>query len=280
MGTILIALTGGVLIFDQRLGGWYPFLFALVMILAALACFELRELIEAALRPPAWLSLMSVIGLIAINWIRPLGEEFGKSADPWHGIVGLMAGIVVAAFLWEMAVFRKPGASIQRIAMVVWMAGYLGLLPCFLIQLRWRTPEPTEGGSHLGSIALALAIFVPKFCDSGAYFTGRLLGKHPLAPILSPKKTWEGAVGGIAAAVATTIGINRLGPVLHGLAREAGFGLTVGFAAMLGDLAESLIKRDTGCKDSSQVIPGFGGVLDIIDSILFAAPVAFCWLAP
>jgi phosphatidate cytidylyltransferase len=279
MGAILIALTVGVLILDQWLGSWYPFLFVTVMTLAVLGCIELRELLDAALRPPFWLSFLSVIGLVAINWIRPIGELFGKSTDPWHGIVGLLAGIILAAFLWEMAVFRKPGASIPRMATVVWMAGYLGLLPCFLIQLRWRTAGSTEGVTHQGSVALALAIFVPKCCDTGAYFTGRLIGKHAMAPVLSPKKTWEGAAGGLIAAVAAGIGINRFGPILHGIGTEVAFGLTVGIAAMLGDLAESLIKRDSGRKDASQAVPGFGGVLDIIDSILFASPVAYCWLA-
>jgi phosphatidate cytidylyltransferase len=280
MGAILIALTIGVLILDQWLGGWYPFLFVLVVTLAALGCFELRQLLDASIRPPTWLICASVIGLVATNWIRPIGDQLGKSTDPWHLIVGLMAGIVMAAFLWEMATFHGPGRSIQRIATTIWMACYLGLLPCFLIQLRWQTPGPTAGESRLGSVALALAVFVPKMCDTGAYFTGRLIGKHRMAPTLSPKKTWEGAVGGLTAAVATSIAINRFGPVLNGIGNEAAFGLTVGIAAMLGDLAESLIKRDTGNKDASQAVPGFGGVLDIIDSILFAAPVAFCWLAP
>jgi phosphatidate cytidylyltransferase len=279
MGAILIALTVGVLIVDQWLSGWYPFLFLTVVTLAALACFELRELLEPALRPPAWLCFLSVIGLIGINWIRPIGDLFGKSTDPWHAIAGLMVGILLAAFLWEMAVYRKPGTSIQRIAIAMWMASYLGLLPCFLIQLRWRISASAEVEARMGSVALALAIFVPKCCDTGAYFTGRLLGKHPLAPILSPKKTWEGAVGGLVVSAVATVGINRFGPVLSGIGTEVAFALTVGIAAMLGDLAESLIKRDCGRKDSSQVVPGFGGVLDIIDSILFASPIAFCWLA-
>jgi len=106
-----------------------------------------------------------------------------------------------------------------------------------------------------------------------------LIGRHRLAPILSPKKTWEGAVGGLVAAVVAAVGINRFYPVLSGIGREVGFGLTVGLAAMFGDLAESLIKRDCGRKDASQVVPGFGGVLDILDSIIFAAPVAYCWLS-
>src|SRR6516165_1582191 len=112
MGALLIALTLGVLVVDQWLSGWYPFLFVTVVTLAALACYELRGLMNAAPRPPAWLCYSSVIGLVAINWIRPLGELFGRSTDPWHGIVGLLAGIVLAAFLWEMAIYRSSGGTI------------------------------------------------------------------------------------------------------------------------------------------------------------------------
>jgi phosphatidate cytidylyltransferase len=277
MGAVLIALTIGVLVVDQWAAPWCPFLFLLVMTLAALACFELRGLLDVASRPPSWLCFASVLGMVAVNWVRPLAEELGRSPDPWPWITGLLAGILLAAFLWEMAAFKNPEGSVQRIAVAMWMAGYLGLLPCFLIQLRWR-PASTSGGD-LGIVALALAIFVPKCADTGAYFTGRLIGKHRLAPILSPKKTWEGAGGGLVAAVAAAIGIDRFNPVLGGIGAEVGFGLTVGIASMFGDLAESLIKRDSGRKDASQVVPGFGGVLDILDSIIFAAPVAYCWLS-
>jgi phosphatidate cytidylyltransferase len=277
MGAALIALTVGVLIVDQWLAPWYPFLFILVMSLAGLACFELRGLLDAAGRPPVWLCFASVHGLVAVNWARPVAEWLGRNPDPWPWIAGLLATTLMAAFLWEMSVFQNPGGAVNRIGIALWVAGYLGLLPCFLIQLRWRSPSASGGDP--GIVALALAVFVPKCTDTGAYFTGRLIGKHRLAPTLSPKKTWEGAVGGSIAGVAAAIGINRLGPVLSGIVAEVGFGITVGLAAMLGDLAESLIKRDCGRKDASQVVPGFGGVLDILDSILFAAPVAFCWLA-
>jgi phosphatidate cytidylyltransferase len=83
----------------------------------------------------------------------------------------------------------------------------------------------------------------------------------------------------LAIAVAAAIGINRFGPALSGgLWAEVGFGITVGAAGMLGDLAESLVKRDSQQKDASQIMPGFGGVLDVVDSIVFAAPVSYCWL--
>src|SRR5262249_6961254 len=112
-------------------------------------------------------------------------------------------------------------------------------------------------------------------------FVGRLLGRHKMTPVLSPKKTWQGAAGHVVAAVLATIGINRLAPTqaLHGgWFTEIGFGVTVGVAGMLGELAESLIKRDCQQKDASQIMPGFGGVLDVVDSIIFAAPVAYWWL--
>ena len=90
--------------------------------------------------------------------------------------------------------------SVTRIALTLFIAAYLGLLPSFLAQLRWLTGRAGRGHSR-GTLALALAIFVPKCCDIGAYFTGRLLGRHRMTPVLSPKKTWEGFAGGLAAAV-------------------------------------------------------------------------------
>src|SRR5437867_11660412 len=100
-----------------------------------------------------------------------------------------------------------------------------------------------------------------------------------MAPVLSPKKAWEGAAGGLAAATLTALGVQWYHPVIPGgwLGATA-FGLTVGLAGMLGDLAESLVKRDCGSKDAGQALPEFGGVLDIVDAILFAAPVAYWWL--
>jgi phosphatidate cytidylyltransferase len=130
-------------------------------------------------------------------------------------------------------------------------------------------------------------ILVVKLGDIGAYTLGRLFGRHKMAPVLSPGKTWEGALGAVLAAC--------LGGWLSGfwlvpaMTTATGtvetwrwlvYGVLVGVFGLLGDLAESLIKRDVGRKDSSTWMPGFGGVLDILDSILFAAPVAYlCWVS-
>jgi phosphatidate cytidylyltransferase len=280
IGATLIALTVGVLVLDRELAPWYPFLFTLVLLLTLVGCYELLHLLPAAGRPAAWLCVVAVVGLVAANWVpivqTRLGGEWVLDPDAWHWIIAVFAAVVLGAFLVEMATFREPGTSVTRIALTVWVVAYLGLLPDFLVQLRWldrgqATPRTTT--------ALALAIFVPKVCDMGAYFTGRFLGRHHMTPTLSPKKTWEGAAGGLAASVLAAIGLDRLGPALEGgVMSEAGLGLALGVAGMLGDLAESLIKRDCRQKDASQVVPGFGGVLDVVDSIVFAAPVAYWWL--
>src|SRR5262249_10633923 len=102
--------------------------------------------------------------------------------------------------------------------------------------------------------------------------------RHPMAPVLSPKKTWEGAAGGLALATAAAVFINSFGPVLRSWWAAAAVGLVLGVAGMLGDLAESLIKRACPKKDASQGMHGFGGVLDVVDAIVFAAPLAYCLL--
>src|SRR5207245_6780864 len=134
-------------------------------------------------------------------------------------VASVLALLVLAAFLVEMATFKAPGESIKRIGLTIGMTAYLGLFGSFLAQLRWL-PD-LDGDSTSGkraTVALAAAIFVPKCCDIGAYFTGRFLGRHPMAPALSPKKTWEGAAGGLAAALVAAIHSESLSgvPLLAG----------------------------------------------------------------
>jgi phosphatidate cytidylyltransferase len=183
------------------------------------------------------------------------------------------AALVLVTFLVEMATFEGPGGVVERISLTLWVVAYLGILPSFLVNLQLGR---TDG---LGTVALALAIFVPKGCDIGAYFTGRLIGRHHMTPVLSPKKTWEGAVGGLLAAILVAFALDRLGPIIPwGAAGTVLFGITVGAAGMLGDLAESMVKRDCRRKDASHIVPGFGGVLDVVDAIVFAAPISYLWL--
>lgn len=281
MGAVLIGLVIGVLVVDQYFAPWYPFLFVLVLLASVLGCAELLALLGPERQPSPWFCYPAVIALVVANW--PSHVLKGLGSDPWDWILGAFVCVVLAAFLVEMADFDQPGKSLARMSLAIWLVAYIGLLPCFLTQLRWR------GSFTHSSLAIALAIFVPKMCDTGAYFSGRLFGKHPMAPVLSPKKTWEGAAGGLTLAVLTAIAIDRLvsrlvidsvsARVFLDIVSAIGFGVIVGIVGILGDMAESLIKRDVQQKDASQVLPGFGGVLDVVDSIIFAAPIAYFWLA-
>jgi phosphatidate cytidylyltransferase len=289
MGALLIALVVCVLLFDP--GPWYPFLLLLMVFLAVVGSLELDDLLGTAHGLPKGLSGVFVLLVLLANWPAHLWPaHFGP--NPWTVVVTAFTAVVLIAFLVEMARFRPAaqfaegstmgsGGVVIRLALLVWMTAYLGLLPSFLAQLRWPISPEANGPSAYNPVAaLTLAIFVPKCCDIGAYFTGRLLGRHPMSPVLSPKKTWEGLAGGLLLSAGVAVAINRLlsGPVLPGDVSAAGFGVVVGGIGALGDLGESLIKRDCRRKDASQVVPGFGGVLDVVDSIVFAAPVAYCWL--
>jgi phosphatidate cytidylyltransferase len=271
MGAILIALAVGMLALDQRLAPWYPFLFVFQLGLALMAAIEMIVLLGPNRRPQVVVALLGVAALAIANWVVHLGNGVEHA---WLGLLGCFTGLLMAVFLWEMLWFVAPGRSMERMGLTWLVLGYLGLLPCFFAQLRWLYPAGHPGGTA----ALALAIFVPKGCDIGAYFTGRLIGRRRMTPILSPKKTWEGAIGGLVFAALIAVVLDRYGPapVLGScLSCAIVFGVLVGAAGMLGDLAESLIKRDCQQKDASQVMPGFGGVLDVVDAVIFAAPVVY-----
>jgi phosphatidate cytidylyltransferase len=297
VGTIMAALAACMLIADLYLAPVYPFLLLVILLLALGACSELHRLLQfLPNRPPFWLCTGGVFVVLLANWpVHILDYYLGGSGqaklqfglDPWQFVTFAFAAVAMTAFVAEMPRYRDSSGALPRIALATWLVAYLGLLPSFLIQMRW--PPPQYG-------ALSMAIFVPKCGDVAAYFTGRFLGRHHMMPTLSPKKTWEGFAGGLAGAVVVALILNhfylkdlldgnllssfRIGEtVLHGGDWAAlGFGLTVGLAGVLGDLAESLIKRDCRRKDAADTVPGFGGVLDVIDSILFAAPVAYLWL--
>ena len=273
MGAILIGLTIGMLVGDQHFAPWFPFLFLFQFALSVVACHELVNLLGPQRAPHKIVCYLGVVIFVLSNW---LANDPNRPESHWALVLAIVTGFLLLVFLYEMAVFTEPGRSVERMALTWLIVGYLGLLPCFFAQIRWLTDD-----HQANSVRLALAAFVPKCCDIGAYFTGKLLGRHKMTPVLSPKKTWEGAVGGLTAGALAAVAIDQLGPtaVLQKDYRwEVGFGISVGLAGMLGDLAESLLKRDCQTKDASTAVPGFGGVLDVVDAIIYSAPVSYLWL--
>lgn len=270
VGTLLAAAAAGILVADRWLAPWFPCLFACLMFTGVVATRELVRLFPAAMRPSELLAVGGTCLILASNFA---GAAL-PSADSGSRLIGVVVAVFLIAFLVEMRQFREPGNIVPRLALTTFAFVYLGVLGSFFAQLRWLgDPERT-------SLLLALTIFVPKAGDIGAFFTGTFLGRHKMTPTLSPKKTWEGFAGGMLAAMGMSTGLSFLGDAFrHGILEAAAFGLVIGVAGVLGDLAESLIKRDAQIKDASASIPGFGGLLDVIDSVLFAAPVAYFWFS-
>lgn len=150
----------------------------------------------------------------------------------------------------------------------------------FVTKIVYMIPRDA-GGDVTGHWYVLFLVLVTKFSDMGAYLTGSLIGKHPLVPHISPKKTWEGFFGALVFSIGGGCAlVALLGNKLAYLdyRHAAVLGLILGFSAVVGDLAESLIKRSCGVKDSGRFLPGIGGALDLIDSILFTAPMMFFYL--
>jgi phosphatidate cytidylyltransferase len=301
VGTALILWGLAVLFPDARFAPWYPILFVFAVTITLVLARELQQLLPEAIRPRTGILSVCMLLLVISNWSAPIGLP--GSSWVWVGTAAVCTLFVI--FLSEAWYYREPGAVTQRIALTFLSIVYIGVFSSFLIQMRWGlafsvrhiTPDLRE--TDLGIIALLLTIFVPKCCDIGAYFTGRLIGRHQMAPVLSPKKTWEGAIGGLILAGLTSVLIThgiagwlsldsaehpefplRLNQIagMPGWLWSLIFGLVIGIVGMLGDLMESLIKRDLERKDAGATIPGFGGLLDVFDSILFSAPASYFFL--
>lgn len=165
--------------------------------------------------------------------------------------------------------FKMHQDAIASIATTLFGFVYITLPLSFLIDLNFAKID--------SSIWIIYLIVVTKITDTSAYIAGKTCGKHFFAPVLSPKKTWEGAIAGLLGAGITSTLILQSLSSSFSLLESALLGLTIGFFAQIGDLAESLLKRDANVKDSNK-LPGFGGFLDIVDSLIFTTPLLFFWL--
>lgn len=235
-------------------GQWFAFLVAVV---AALCAGELVWMFERRIPPTGWLGVLGAAAFPIASWVWTDG---GKPFQDWSGVAGAGAvvGVLAVAMLQRGEIAQAPRSA--GLAALAW--GYAGLLPAAVVALRGRA----------GWQWVVLLFVVTWANDTLAYFTGRFLGKRPLAPRISPKKTWEGFWGGAAGSVTGAIVVKAL--FLPGLSLRAAVIVGAGAAVLgpLGDLAESMLKRAAGVKDSSRLVPGHGGLLDRIDAILFVAP--------
>lgn len=248
-----------------------PFLQLLIVVIAALAAHEAFALLQKAgyLNEPL---LGTAIALVAIVGAWLFADRSGVPA------LMVALGVVIAA----IAAFLRPDpfAGLQSWVATTFGAIYIGLLGFLVLIIETAGPlpagAPLAGVLDGGRIWLIIAVLAVWSFDSGAYLVGRRFGKTHFIPHLSPGKTLEGVAGGIVAATlvsALTLflaGQNPLGALI--------LGPLISIVAQAGDLAESMLKRAAGVKDSGALIPGHGGMLDRVDSIIFAAPAAYFYI--
>jgi phosphatidate cytidylyltransferase len=288
LGIVIVAVLVGLCWLDHKSPLPGMCLFPLLAVGLWMATGEVLDLAQAGgIRPIRWTVYCSNLLVISVAWGSSLyfvgrtpemsgyfSDNYPASTSNWI-LMALAAGVVLV-FLAEMRRYERPGGITVNVAAAVFAVVYLGVLLTFLIQLRMSW----------GIAGLASVVLVTKMGDIGAYTVGRLFGRNKMAPGLSPGKTIEGAIGAVAFSVGVSaITFVWLVPAMNADASPtswwgwAMFGVAVCISGMVGDLAESLIKRDVDQKDSSSWVPGFGGVLDILDSLLLASPVAYAFWA-
>lgn len=239
---------------------WFAF-GAAVAVLFALHEFYGMVSASGKGKPAVWLGL--ALALLFI--FQPL-----SSRSDYVDI--LITASVVLPLLWVMLRKNRDGACTSW-AFTLAGVMYLGWLASRYVALM-ELPQ--------GRDWVILALFPTFACDTSAYFVGRALGRHKMAPGISPGKTWEGAVGGLIGAVAVGLGVAWLFKLPIGVLQTFGLSLAIALFAQVGDLVESLFKRNMGAKDSGKALPGHGGMLDRIDSVVFAGLVVYyyvIWLA-
>lgn len=250
-------------------GGW-----PLAAALALLGVIGAREIYDLARRQR--IDPLDGAGLAAAAAI-PLATYWAKGSETRWAEPALFAGALWVLVVLALATrLRGPqGRPLPAVAVTVFGALYASALPAFLIVMRHGANAGVRSWPLAALVMFPLAL--TWICDTAAMAAGTTLGGPKVAPVLSPNKTWAGTIGGFAAAVVGALALGIWGLPRAGLRLSAGellaLGALVGIAAQIGDLAESLLKREVGVKDSSAIIPGHGGVLDRLDSLYFVIPV-------
>jgi phosphatidate cytidylyltransferase len=263
-------------------GDWA--LAALLAVAAALAANEYFGIARAAGHEPFSLTGAAVAGIV------PLALH-ARRLGVWGGDFATIAVVLLLA-LFALSIWRRwpGGRPLGAVAVTAFGVAYTGVTLGYGYMLRYH---PYTVGRAAGAALLALPLILTWTSDIGAYFVGRALGRRKLIPAVSPGKTVAGAVGALVLCMIVAWAYQRwvlvpaamlaLRPLAPALAASGAllFGAIISVAAQLGDLAESLIKRESGVKDSSHLLPGHGGVLDRLDSLFFVLPVSylvFDWL--
>ncbi len=244
---------------------------ALVIFLTILISAGLNELITMAklkgLDPIRWLIILVSFAILICAYFKSL-----------PGMAFILTIGIIAAFI--LTLLRGQKGNMKDLAFTVFAFVYGGWLPVHIYLLRdmsSRTFELFNKEMPIGLGFIVLMFFVISFSDIFAYYIGKNFGKRPLYKEISPNKTIEGAIGGTAGGILGAVGIGFLIglPLIHSVLS----GLILTLAAQSGDLCESMLKRDAGVKDSGNLLPGHGGILDRADSYIFTGPIAYYYFS-
>jgi phosphatidate cytidylyltransferase len=287
-----------------RRGSLIPLFFVIMLLRASRELTRIlsNNSVPGGARPHAAFANLMIVFLLLAPWFSAAGW-LGDGVAAQEGLIWQLTALMVTVLgTGLLAVLRRdPQGALRDMGATFLLVFYLGFLGSFGLLLRCGRDIPAQEGAWL----LLIVILVTKASDIGAYFAGTALGRHKLIPSISPGKTVEGAIGGLlgSAGLASLIAaapawMAPVGPdqpwlllaqdatrsftITHDAAdiaplwRAFLLGLAVSAAGQIGDLVESCLKRDGGLKDSGSLIPTYGGVLDLIDSPIYAIPVA--WL--
>ena len=244
----------------------FPWLTVLVAVVALLGLREFYRMAPGLDVP--------VILLVGALWTT-LFIVSGQLADRWYEYAPhVLLGVGVPVGLPWLILNRNRGEALATWTSAIAGPVYVGFFLAHALMLR-----QLDGGADSSRDWLLFTILVIFATDTGAFFTGRAAGRHLMAPSISPGKTWEGAIGGFAAAVGIALAVGALLELPVPVWQQLLMGATVGVVAQMGDLVESRFKRATGVKDAGGILPGHGGVLDRLDSIVFTLPVVYYLVA-
>jgi phosphatidate cytidylyltransferase len=241
----------------------------LVVASSVVACAELARMFERTGRPISTRLTVGVGGALTASFAASFYAGLGEDGKPLHWMPGPELALVLGVLLICSAPLWTPGRPlVESTANTLFGAIYVGWLLGYAIWLQGRV-----GGPQL----VLFLVGVTWAGESAAYLVGSSMGRRRLAPILSPRKTVEGAIAQVLVSVAAALALAAWLLPACGLAGAAGAGVLLGVIGQVGDLAESAIKRSIGTKDTGGLIPGHGGMLDRIDSLLFNAPALYLY---
>ena len=270
---VLWAITLGIIF-----RGWEVGFFLLIATLGLVALWEYFDMLDVSGRPN-----FRIYGMVCSVFLLIGTFYFSQRLGPSHFYDLEMAVLLVfllGVFARQMFQTTRDPVPIETMAYTVFGLLYVVWLFSFMIKIVYVVPRNADLTVN-GQFYVLYLLAITKFSDMGAYIIGSLFGKHKLVPHISPAKTWEGFLGALAFSLLASFGLWMLLPgklTLLNPTHCIALGLILGFAAVVGDLAESLVKRSNNVKDSGKILPGIGGSLDLIDSLLFTAPLLYFYL--